>query len=407
MNRMILSSPLTHSDWMLKKDGPEWGPAGIRQMLTRCREFGFDKIFWRCYDCGRSTYRSQLIEPFKWDEHETIYQYSPGYIPLPDAETLKRWEKLDYYSFDTLQAAVEIGHELDLEIYGWMSLNEDDHGLGWPSRFTREHPECRWVRRNGERYHSQLSFAFPEVREYKLGLVEEVLGYEVDGILLDWIRTGDIRDNPQADEQGNADFGYEKPNIDAFQKEYGLDPREVQTDDPRWVAVCAEPITRFMREFHRLVENRARPTGAAAMVQHPWAYRGILPEQITRDTPQWVVNMRGNRYAGSLNGLYCDIKTWAREGLVDTMLASGYYVAGGTPEKAYRYMVEETEGRVLLTLYVWVPREVADFERDLEIAERLGAREMLFWEADYIDSRPADAFAALKEAIRSYRERGS
>jgi len=48
---------------MLKKDGPQWGPDGIRQMLTRCRDFGFDKILWRCYDCGRSTYESNLIEP--------------------------------------------------------------------------------------------------------------------------------------------------------------------------------------------------------------------------------------------------------------------------------------------------------------------------------------------------------
>ncbi|MBT4504395.1 MAG: family 10 glycosylhydrolase [Gemmatimonadetes bacterium] len=403
MSRIVLSSPLTHSDWMLKKDGPEWGPVGVRQMLTRCKEFGFEKIFWRCYDGGRSTYHSRLIEPFKWIDHEEIYQFSPGYIPPPGAEILEKCESLDYYGFDSLKAAVEIGHELDLEIHGWMSLNEDDHGVGWPSRFTREHPECRWVRRNGERYHSQLSFAFLEVREYKLGLVREVLAYEVDGILLDWIRTGDIRDNPQADEQGNADFGYEKPNIDVFKKEYGLDPREVSADDPRWVAVCAEPVTAFMREFHRIVGSRKRKTSTAAMVQHPWAYRGILPEQITRDTPQWVVNMKGNRYAGALNGLFCDIKTWAREGLVDSLLASGYYVDGGTPEKAYDYMVEETEGRLPLTLYIWVPAEAADFERDLKIAEQLGTREMLFWEADYIDSRPVDKLEALEKSIHSYQ----
>lgn len=405
MSSITLSSPLTHSDWMLKKGGPEWGPAGVRHMLTRCREFGFEKIFWRCYDCGRATYHSELIEPFKWDEHEEIYQFSPGFIPPPDAETLKKWEQLDYYTFDTLQAAVELGHELGLEIHGWMTLNEDDHGLGWPSRFTRQHPECRWVRRNGERYHSQLSFAFPEVRAYKLSLVEEVLAYEVDGVLLDWIRTGDIRDNPQADEEGNADFGYEQPNLDAFSKEYGLDPRQVPPGDPRWVAIRAEPITEFMRGFHQLVRNRQRKTGTAAMVQHPWAYRGILPEQITGDTPQWVIDMKGNRYAGSLNGLLCDLRTWAREGLVDTMLASGYYAKGGTPQQAYEYMVRETEGRIPLTLYAWVPGEAADFERDLRIAEQLGARELLFWEADYIDSRPADKREAIKAAIRSYRER--
>jgi hypothetical protein len=407
MRRMILSSPLTHSDWMIKKDGPEWGPGGVRHMLTRCREFGFDRVFWRCYDCGRSTYPSSRIEPFRWVDHEEIYQYSPGFIPPPDPETLKRCEMLDYTGFDSLEAAVRIGHELGLQVYGWMSLNEDDHGLGWPSKFTREHPECRWARRNGERYRSQLSFAFPEVREYKLGLVREVLEYDVDGILLDWIRTGDIRDNPQADEQGNADFGYEQPNLDAFLKKHGLDPREVGASDPRWVEVCAEPITEFMRGFHRIVRSRNRPTGTAAMVQHPWGYRGILPEHVTPETPQWVRNMKGNRYAGSLEGLSCDIRGWSREGLVDTVLAAGYYVKGGTPEKAYEYLARETEGRLPLTLYVWVPREASDFERDLKIAEGLGAREMLFWEADYIDSRPPEKLAAIRESIRSYRSRAS
>jgi hypothetical protein len=386
---------------MLKKDGPEWGPAGVRHMLTRCKEFGFTKIFWRCYDGGRSTYIGKLIEPYKWDEHEEIYQHSPGYIPAPEGETLKRCQELDYYGFDTLKAAVDIGHELGLEIYGWMSINEDDHGIGWPSRFSREHPECRWTRRNGEKYHSQLSFAFPAVREYKLGLVQEVLGYDVDGILLDWIRTGDIRDNPQADEIGTADCGYEQPNLDAFKQRYGLDPHEVSTDDPRWIALCAAPITEFMRGVHQLVKKHKRQIGAAAMVQHPWAYRGVLPMHITKDTPQWVINMSGNRYAGSLNGLLCDIKTWAREGLVDTLLASGYYVDGGTPEKAYEYMLQETEGRLPLTLYVWVPGAAADFERDLKIAEKLGAREMLFWEADYIDNLPADKLAAIKTAIQA------
>jgi len=249
-----------------------------------------------------------------------------------------------------------------------------------------------------------LSFAFPEVREYKLGLVREVLSYDVDGIFLDWIRTGDIRDNPQADEQGNADFGYEKPNIDAFKAKYGLDPHAVGAGDPRWVAVCAEPITEFMRGFHRIVASHKRQTKTAAMVQHPWAYRGVLPEQITKDTPQWVINMKGNRYAGALNGLFCDIKTWAREGLVDTMLASGYYVGGGTPEMAYDYMVKETEGRLPLTLYVWVPGEASTFEHDLKMAQKLGAKEMLFWEADYIDNLPADKFAALSKTIHLYRK---
>jgi len=84
MGNIIMSAPLTHSDWMLKKGGPAWGPDGVRHMLTRCKAFGFEKIFWRCYDAGRSTYFSKLIEPYIYADHEEIYQYSPGY---PGAES--------------------------------------------------------------------------------------------------------------------------------------------------------------------------------------------------------------------------------------------------------------------------------------------------------------------------------
>jgi hypothetical protein len=47
--------------------------------------------------------------------------------------------------------------------------------------------------------------------------------------------------------------------------------------------------------------------------------------------------------------------------------------------------------------YGWVPQGVADFERDYSAAKELGAKQMLFWEADYIDDRPNAA--ELKKAM--------
>jgi len=67
-------------------------------------------------------------------------------------------------------------------------------------------------------YNSQLSFAFPQVRDYKLGLVKEILAYDIDGFFFDWMRTGDVRNGPQADATGTADFGYEKPLVEGFIK---------------------------------------------------------------------------------------------------------------------------------------------------------------------------------------------
>jgi uncharacterized lipoprotein YddW (UPF0748 family) len=362
-----LSSPVTHSDWILANNPPPaWGEAGVRQILDRAQECGWKRVYWRCFDSGKSMYASKLLEPF--DRGEPVnYWTDHGYTAI-----IERMRGLDYGSFDTFRAAVEYGRSIGLEVHAWLSINEDDHGYGWPSRFTREHPEYRWVRRDGAAYRSQLSFAFPEVREYKLALLKEILAYRPDGVFLDWIRTGDVRDNPQTDSDGVANHGYETPNLTAFRLRYGLDPHEVPNGDERWVSLRAEAQTAFMREAHRIIKRHNPSLPISAMVQHPWSYRGA-PD----DTP----------YADSRRGLLCDVGAWAREGLIDEAVAAGYYRGEGTPEKAFGWLKQETEGKVDLWLYGWI-NSAENFRAEIALAEKLGAVELLLWESNYIGLPP-------------------
>jgi uncharacterized lipoprotein YddW (UPF0748 family) len=380
--KVRLSSPVTHSDWILANNPPPaWGEAGVQQILDRAKECGWTRVYWRCFDSGKSMYASKLLEPF--DQGEPVnYWVDHGYTAIID-----RMKGIDYGSFDTFRAAVDYGHNIGLEVHAWLSINEDDHGYGWPSRFTREHPEYRWVRRDGTAYRSQLSFAFPEVREYKLALLKEILAYEPDGIFFDWIRTGDVRDNPQTDRDGVANYGYETPNVLAFRRLYGLDPHDVPNADERWVSLRAHPPTVFMREAHRLVKRHDPELPISVMVQHPWSYRGG-PD----DTP----------YADSRRGLLCDVGEWAREGLIDEAVAAGYYRGDGTPEKAYRWLQEETEGKTGLWLYGWIG-SADGFRADATLAERLGAVELLLWESNYIGLPPDKA--EVVEAMQGYAER--
>jgi uncharacterized lipoprotein YddW (UPF0748 family) len=299
---------------------------------------------------------------------------------------LERFKGMDYGAFDALASALKIGHELGLEVHAWVSINEDDHGWGWASEFTKANPQFRWVRRDGRAYRSQLSFAFEEVRRYKLGILGELLAYPIDGLFLDWIRTGDIRDNPQNDPEGIANCGYEAPNLEAFKKLTGKTPQEVAPNDERWARVRAEPQTIFMRAARELCRARAAKLPLAAMVGHPWHYRGSI-----------------ERIAGNLLGLSLDVAAWAREGLVDSIVAAGYYRDGGTPEKARAALVEETAGKVDAWSYAWVPQDATAFEREFELASTLGARQILFWEADYIDDRPNAA--ELKKAMSARSQR--
>jgi uncharacterized lipoprotein YddW (UPF0748 family) len=363
---------------MLRDPAPEWGEQGVRQILDRCKECGWDRVYWRCFDGGKALYPSKLMDPAHgYDEENYHRDHGSTWV-------LDKLKDLDWGSYDAFKEAVTYGHEIGIEVHAWLSINEDDHGYGLVSRFTKEHPEFRWVGRDGRVYRSQLSFAFPQVRAYKIALVREILSYGPDGIFFDWIRTGDVRDNPHTDKDGVASYGYETPNLERFKALHGVDPETVPNGDERWVRVRAEPQTIFMREAHALIEEHDPKMSVSALVHHRWAYRGS-----PTDTP----------YADSLRGLLVDLPTWAEEGLVDEVVAAGYYRQGGTPELGYQAMREETQGKVDVWLFGWIGSK-DQFLADVKLAERLGASQLLLWESDYICMPPAKA--DVVEAMRGY-----
>ena len=375
-----LASPVTHSDWMLRDPAPAWGPEGVRQILDRCRECGWTRVYWRCFDGGRALYPSRLLQPAHgYDEENYHRDHGSEWV-------LAKLAPYDWGTYDALAEAVRYGHEIGIEVHAWLSINEDDHGYGLISRFSREHPEWRWVRRDGGVFRSQLSFAFPKVQEYKLALVAEILSYHPDGIFFDWIRTGDVRDNPHTDQAGVANYGYEAPNVARFRERYGTDPLDVANADPRWVRVRARPQTEFMRRAHQLIRDHDPECAISAMVQNPWGYRGS-----PTDTP----------YDGNLRGLLLDVHAWAREGLMDEVVAAGYYREGGNAELATRALREETLGRASVWLFGWIASP-EQFAADVALAERLGAPQLLLWESDYVRMPPADE--ALVRAMREYAD---
>ena len=360
----ILSSPVTFVDWLWNY-GPQIGTReqAVRTILERCKRLGWTRLYWRCFDGGRANYLSDLVEHVSigFDADSYHAWLSPGKA-MPDIFT-------PLAGFDDLAVAVDIGHELGLEIHAWVTINEDDHAWGVSSRFSREHPQFRWMRRTTMPYNSQLSFAYDEVREYKLALIDEILAYDIDGVFFDWIRTGDVRNNPQTDADGVGDFGYEPPLVEAFKQQHGLGPQKIPNGDPRWIACRAEPISTFVREACEHIKGKDERLVISAMVQHPWGYRG-QPD----DTP----------YAGSLEGLFCDIARWSKQGWVDELTPAGYYRNDGSAEKALHWLREQTDDRCGYWLYQWVPANPAEYQAGLDLARQVNAPQVFYWESDYI-----------------------
>ena len=297
-----------------------WGSEGVRHMLDMCKECGWQDIFWRVTDGGRSLYKSKLMRPMgKWDEDSFWNPQTDAdkalfrrYYPHSDEQRralLAKFDALAYDKFDPFAEAISYGHKIGLRIHAWVTINEDDHGWGLQSEFTKQHPEFRWHKRDGTPYHSQLSFAFPEVRRYKLSILKELIAnYALDGFFLDWIRTGDVRDNPQNDAEGVANYGYEKPLLKSYKSRFKKDATQVANGEDAWVRLRAEPQTEFMREVRKLTRKQKRKLPVSVLVGHPWHYRGEV-----------------NKIDGNLRGLLLDVKTWAAEGLRDSVVAAGYY----------------------------------------------------------------------------------
>ena len=121
-SKVVLSTPVTHSDWMWRNEERiGHGEASVRYILDRCKEVGWQRIYWRCFDGGQAMYDSDLLDSVAvgYDPDNYHAWQSPGHHDLSFVD--------GYANFDSLKAAVDYGHEIGLEVHAWLSVNEDDH----------------------------------------------------------------------------------------------------------------------------------------------------------------------------------------------------------------------------------------------------------------------------------------
>ena len=153
--------------------------------------------------------------------------------------------------------------------------------------FVRKHPEWRMCDRDGTPF-EKASYAYPEVRDFMIGMIEEVSStYDVNGVNLGFIR-------------GPHFVGYETPVVEAFQRAHGIDPRELDENDERAQRHRAAYVTELVRETRR----RLDAVGAAR------GHRIELSAMV----------YRGNTPINLFYGL--DVETWFREKLLDTIFMS-------------------------------------------------------------------------------------
>ena len=247
-------------------------------------------IFEWCMIAGsRSNYPSKVTEI-----------YGSGMTEFP-----RRGDKLAH---DTVQSLADAGvntlkvvaegcHEAGIGCYASLRMNgdypEDMWGGTFPkfanSTFWWKHPDLRQIDAKGKVL-TKMSFAFKEVRDFKLAILREVAEQGIDGINLDFQRHPDF-------------FGFEAPMAEAFKAKYGVEATTATKDDARWVPLRYEVMNGFVREVRKILDEAGQRRGR---------HLGLSARIDWKKYPLWG----------------CDIETWFKEKLLDYLVVGQHGLGG-------------------------------------------------------------------------------
>lgn len=194
-----------------------------------------------------------------------------------------------------LRAALEFAHSHGMALYGRLAMNrhynKDAYGGCLTSRWAADHPEYYEHTKEGQPDPSRLCYAWAEVREERVDILEEAARLGVDGLQLDFCRQPPLA-------------RYHPALVERFQKICGVDPRALDPwEGPGfrdWFVFRASFLTDMMRELR----------GRVSKIQS-WTGQKIPLQVRVPDNGLDVALMAG-----------LDLMTWCLDGLIDEISVS-------------------------------------------------------------------------------------
>jgi uncharacterized lipoprotein YddW (UPF0748 family) len=337
-------------------EGAHYGRGRIDRLMTLAAESGVTKVYWRVSMIGASNYPSQV----RYQLHDP--RACNVALDEPSTHTFteigKVYERV-LEEGDPLQMAVGAAHRNDLELYAYVTLFDESYP-GVESKFVQEHPECCWR----HRYYSDksipglLSYAYPEVVDYRLAELAELLTYEVDGIYYDTARTHsgvwDISGLPFGDYSPYWSYGFNDPEVAEYERRTGINPRLKSLADAvlpeqidvltngQWDRLRGDYLTAYLRAASETIKGQGRNLAVglytdAACYLSPAGSRGRMP----------------------MGRFHHDWEGWSTEGLIDELvLIAGDHRRFGVDDwkshSAAQFAAARENG---LKVYVWAGTE--------------------------------------------------
>lgn len=300
--------------------GDGFSEAAIGTMMANFAKAGVDRVHWRVSIFGLQTYYSEVAEVFPGS------RYDPAVDPLPE----ERQRLADMLAqFDPLAVARRESRRQGIELYLWKDLYDEWGATGadrYASRFVLENPHYQTTTRdNSEVFKGVLSHNYAAVRAYRLAELEELLGYEPDGI---YLSTRTHAFNLRVD--AGDEFGFEQPVVDAFEARYGTDLRRnflgwyPPFDREAWRALRSEGLSQLMQA----IAERCQPQGVEVLlgVKNPgfellgWPFgNAVLPwhNYLAEGWIGGVVSEQGLGYAAQVGHFAEDFATADASGAGD------------------------------------------------------------------------------------------
>lgn len=214
--------------------------SGNRQVLDHVLLTGANTILWRNCSGGLMRYPSA-------EERLPLAANSLDMRRLPDSRVPFGWLNYHLAQPDIIRDMMDECAKRGLA-RGIHWPYEETHWSNWTlGAWNLAHPQFWGVTANGKPWSGRTSLAFPEVRAYKLRLLDELLARGADIIYIDLFRNGGW--GPQ--------YEYVKPNIEAWRTRHGGEP-PANVRDPRWLALVAESQHAFFRAVRARLDKQPR-----------------------------------------------------------------------------------------------------------------------------------------------------
>jgi hypothetical protein len=265
----------------------------IDRLFAEYAERGIDAVQWRVSVIGKLLYHTKLGERFTDNPLEPDQPHGATEFCRSTYEKTKKILTL----MDPMEVGVRLAKKHGIKFYPWLTLYDEDgiHPVQ-TSDFAKDNPCFSWKKfKSNEHYFGVLSYAYREVREYRIAQIKELLSYGGDGLYLctrshsrppeyrkaylefmkdhtfpEFSGTPIQKSLSRLDNEARGNFGFDPPAVKAYLEKTGKD---AEPNDNDWWKFRGSYIVDFLAEVKNLVKENG---GDLAFGPH--AAFGVYPD---------------------------------------------------------------------------------------------------------------------------------